>query len=140
MLILFTLVHYESEHDSFVERFKGSHLIDKEYIKTKPAKRSLNKGSIYNYGLREVYTVNNLDKRWWQQQFLPKKVQMEDIEKQMETINLIQSMKGEKAKEICDECGNDEAFFHVFQARSADEGSTIMYECTKCSARKVFNN
>lgn len=35
-------------------------------------------------------------------------------------------------KEKCPECGNDEMQFQTLQLRSADEGATVFYTCTKC--------
>ncbi len=38
-----------------------------------------------------------------------------------------------KAREICPECGNTEAYYYMRQNRSADEPETIFYRCTKCN-------
>merc|ERR1712170_148738 len=32
----------------------------------------------------------------------------------------------------CSKCGNKALEFYFLQLRSADEGSTVIYECTKC--------
>lgn len=43
-------------------------------------------------------------------------------------------------KETCPQCGNDEMSFHTLQMRSADEGATVFYTCTKCGYRFSQNN
>jgi len=35
-------------------------------------------------------------------------------------------------KVVCSKCGNNEAEYWQSQTRSADEGSTTFYRCTKC--------
>ena len=35
-------------------------------------------------------------------------------------------------REICPECGNDEAYYDLKQTRSADEAPTRFFTCTKC--------
>jgi DNA-directed RNA polymerase subunit M len=37
-----------------------------------------------------------------------------------------------KTKEICPECGNNEAYWYMQQTRAADEPPTRFYTCTKC--------
>ena len=41
---------------------------------------------------------------------------------------------GSQIDEECpnEECGNDMAYYRTMQLRSADEGQTIFYTCTKC--------
>eukprot|EP00929_Paragymnodinium_shiwhaense_P016667 TRINITY_DN125221_c0_g1_i1.p1 TRINITY_DN125221_c0_g1~~TRINITY_DN125221_c0_g1_i1.p1 ORF type:complete len:109 (-),score=22.25 TRINITY_DN125221_c0_g1_i1:32-358(-) len=34
----------------------------------------------------------------------------------------------------CPRCGNERAYFKMFQTRSADEPMTVFYRCTRCSA------
>uniref|UniRef100_A0A060T5E3 DNA-directed RNA polymerase subunit n=1 Tax=Blastobotrys adeninivorans TaxID=409370 RepID=A0A060T5E3_BLAAD len=43
-------------------------------------------------------------------------------------------------KEKCPECGNDEMQYQTLQLRSADEGATVFYTCTKCKYRFRQNN
>ena len=43
-------------------------------------------------------------------------------------------------KEKCPGCGNDEMNFHTLQLRSADEGTTVFYDCPKCGYRFSQNN
>jgi len=43
-------------------------------------------------------------------------------------------------KEKCPNCGNDEMNFHTLQLRSADEGSTVFYDCPKCGYKFSQNN
>ena len=37
-----------------------------------------------------------------------------------------------KIKEKCPKCNHDTAYFWVLQTRSADEGETRFFKCTKC--------
>lgn len=48
--------------------------------------------------------------------------------------------EGAIIKEICPKCGNDEMHYHTLQLRSADEGATVFYTCTKCSYKFRTNN
>eukprot|EP00882_Tetradesmus_deserticola_P023080 GHRQ01025112.1.p1 GENE.GHRQ01025112.1~~GHRQ01025112.1.p1 ORF type:complete len:167 (+),score=28.38 GHRQ01025112.1:142-642(+) len=42
--------------------------------------------------------------------------------------------------EICPACGNRGLEFYTMQLRSADEGQTVFYECTKCGHKYSTNN
>ncbi|KAH8742046.1 hypothetical protein FG386_003548 [Cryptosporidium ryanae] len=55
-------------------------------------------------------------------------------------LDAMQKKKAPKIQEICPECSHNEAFFTQFQARSADEGTTVMYECCRCHHRRIINN
>lgn len=35
----------------------------------------------------------------------------------------------------CPKCGHDKMYFWTAQIRSADEGSTVFYECVSCAFR-----
>ncbi len=37
-----------------------------------------------------------------------------------------------KIKVKCHKCGNNEAYYFIYQTRSADEAPTTFYTCTKC--------
>jgi len=41
--------------------------------------------------------------------------------------------KGDKAEVVCPKCSHGVAYFTQVQTRSADEASTIIYECCECS-------
>lgn len=43
-------------------------------------------------------------------------------------------------EEPCPKCGHPELFFYTMQLRSVDEGSTVFYECPKCSHKYSQNN
>ena len=50
-----------------------------------------------------------------------------------EVVDPAQQNAGRSVVSIrCDSCGNDKAYVHQQQTRSADEGATNFYECTKC--------
>lgn len=37
-----------------------------------------------------------------------------------------------KDKVLCEQCGNNEAYYVIRQMRAADEPETMIYQCTKC--------
>lgn len=43
-------------------------------------------------------------------------------------------------EETCSKCGHPELYFYTMQLRSVDEGSTVFYECPKCSFKYNQNN
>ena len=43
-------------------------------------------------------------------------------------------------QEKCAKCGNETMTFHTMQLRSADEGSTVFYECPRCAYTFSTNN
>ncbi|WFD05916.1 DNA-directed RNA polymerase I core subunit rpa12 [Malassezia vespertilionis] len=43
-------------------------------------------------------------------------------------------------KEKCPGCGNEEMNYHTLQLRSADEGSTVFYDCPRCGYKFSQNN
>lgn len=48
--------------------------------------------------------------------------------------------EGAIIKEKCPQCGHDEMQYHTLQLRSADEGATVFYTCTKCHYKFRTNN
>lgn len=43
-------------------------------------------------------------------------------------------------EEPCPKCGHPEMYFYTMQLRSVDEGSTVFYECPKCTHKFSVNN
>jgi DNA-directed RNA polymerase I subunit RPA12 len=43
-------------------------------------------------------------------------------------------------EEPCPKCGHPEMYFYTMQLRSVDEGSTVFYECPKCTHKYSVNN
>lgn len=116
-------IHTDTESEAFVDRVLSQ----------------TNAGAIYVRGLRRKHDFGQNGKEWWQSYYLPAKYR-EESSKKLSLTDILGESKGQLVKELCEICGNNEAFYATFQARSADEGFTIMYECTKCHARKIFNN
>jgi DNA-directed RNA polymerase I subunit RPA12 len=50
------------------------------------------------------------------------------------------SNKHATIEEPCPKCGHPELYFYTMQLRSVDEGSTVFYECPKCSHKYSINN
>ena len=54
-------------------------------------------------------------------------------ESRVQTIDISNVRSGESIVRIeCPKCGNMEAYAWQMQTRSADEGATTFYRCTKC--------
>eukprot|EP01053_Blabericola_migrator_P013585 Blabericola_migrator_1__13584@NODE_99_length_14373_cov_95_300643_g89_i0_p5_GENE_NODE_99_length_14373_cov_95_300643_g89_i0NODE_99_length_14373_cov_95_300643_g89_i0_p5_ORF_typecomplete_len323_score74_89TFIIS_C/PF01096_18/4_1e02TFIIS_C/PF01096_18/2_7e02TFIIS_C/PF01096_18/1_1e10DEC1_N/PF04625_13/0_026DUF1660/PF07874_11/1_1e02DUF1660/PF07874_11/9_9e02DUF1660/PF07874_11/6_5DUF1660/PF07874_11/4_6Zn_Tnp_IS1595/PF12760_7/46Zn_Tnp_IS1595/PF12760_7/0_78DUF983/PF06170_12/22DUF983/PF06170_12/66zf_Rg/PF17915_ len=123
-------LHFDNESESFVDRLQ----------KQKPTEKVDAPGAVYLKGTRRVHDFGQNGKEWWQSYYLPASYRLESSQATLAGSDLLGDSKGEKVKEVCEVCGHDEAFFATFQARSADEGLTIMYECTRCHSRKTFNN
>ncbi|KAL4399466.1 DNA-directed RNA polymerase I core subunit Rpa12 [Malassezia pachydermatis] len=52
----------------------------------------------------------------------------------------METMEQATIKEKCPGCGNEEMNFHTLQLRSADEGTTVFYDCPKCGYKFSQNN
>ncbi|GMY10900.1 DNA-directed RNA polymerase I subunit RPA12 isoform X2 [Fagus crenata] len=63
-------------------------------------------------------------------------VTAEDIRRELGiTVFHDQQVQLSKVKKKCEKCDNDEAEYSTMQMRSADEGQTTFYRCTKCGFR-----
>ena len=51
-----------------------------------------------------------------------------------------QTLKKQTVEEKCPMCPSTKMYFHTQQTRSADEGSTVFYQCVKCGFKKKENN
>lgn len=124
-------LHSSKESDSLVDRMVAA--VDDE--------PSLANAGVYMYGSRKSYNFGSVGKQAWQQRFLGGDFEHQQLQHHLK-IMLAGGEGGGKStcREICERCGHNEAFFSTFQARSADEGMTVMYECTNCHHRKIFNN
>ncbi|XP_027359379.1 DNA-directed RNA polymerase I subunit RPA12-like isoform X2 [Abrus precatorius] len=60
-------------------------------------------------------------------------ISAEDIRREL-GIEIIEEQKVQlsKVNKKCEKCGHDEATFYTRQMRSADEGQTTFYTCTRC--------
>ncbi|CDJ60823.1 RNA polymerase, putative [Eimeria maxima] len=124
-------LHSSDEPESLVEAMESGAYLNP----------GLSSRGIYMYGSRSCYNFGSVSKKAWQQRFLGAEFERQQLQHHLK-IMLAAGDGGNKTtcKELCERCGHTEAFFSTFQARSADEGMTVMYECTKCHHRKVFNN
>ncbi|GMN35826.1 hypothetical protein TIFTF001_005554 [Ficus carica] len=58
---------------------------------------------------------------------------MQDIRRELGIITMgEEKVELSKIKKKCEKCGHDEASYYTRQMRSADEGQTTFYTCTKC--------
>lgn len=62
-----------------------------------------------------------------------------EVEEKSEKLNSI-SEKHATIEEPCPKCSHPELYFYTMQLRSVDEGSTVFYECPKCSYKFSVNN
>lgn len=89
--------------------------------------------SLYLFGCRESYVYDQQGKDLWKDYLNETNISL------LEMAKSSFSKGTQTVKEICQKCGNEEQYYSTFQARSADEGMTIMYECTSCGNRTTFN-
>jgi DNA-directed RNA polymerase subunit M/transcription elongation factor TFIIS len=54
--------------------------------------------------------------------------------------NMNQTVQHATIDEPCPQCQNPQLLFYTMQLRSADEGSTVFYECEKCKHKFSQNN
>ncbi|KAL5369606.1 hypothetical protein CPHLJ_3g2550 [Cryptosporidium parvum] len=107
---------------------------------------SFEKKRIYITGIRKSLCFGTNNKWWAKSISVGKRIEKESDNKSGKSNSVIRVLdamhkkKAPKIQEICPECSHNEAFFTQFQARSADEGTTVMYECCKCQHRRVINN
>eukprot|EP01070_Trichotokara_eunicae_P002809 Trichotokara_eunicae@DN2933_c0_g1_i1.p1 len=119
-------IHRDGESETLVDRLESN--------------GSEGDGGVYIRGIRSSYNFGQNAKEWWQSRYVPSALSSANVEKRMNTISMMSKLKAPTIQELCEICGNDTAYYHSFQARSADEGMTIRYECTQCHNRKTFNN
>ncbi|KAL4427500.1 hypothetical protein ABPG74_015203 [Tetrahymena malaccensis] len=80
----------------------------------------------------------NQKKQWLEQYKASQKKKIHGIEEE----DLEDKHKHKKAtlKQECPDCGHDTLYFWTVQTRSADEGSTVFYECQDCKYKFTANN
>uniref|UniRef100_A0A3B0MV79 DNA-directed RNA polymerase I subunit RPA12 n=1 Tax=Theileria annulata TaxID=5874 RepID=A0A3B0MV79_THEAN len=89
---------------------------------------------VYLYGMRSAYIFDDNEKQWWK----------DSVYGSYSSNKLLQAKTANKSgkqtvKYNCEKCGHDTHLYSTFQARSADEGMSIMYECIKCKNRVVIS-
>jgi DNA-directed RNA polymerase I subunit RPA12 len=67
----------------------------------------------------------------------PKPAWLVDDEENKEKTN---NNKHAIIEEPCPKCAHPEMYFYTMQLRSVDEGSTVFYECPKCTHKFSVNN
>eukprot|EP00921_Rhytidocystis_pertsovi_P023491 GHVQ01037572.1.p2 GENE.GHVQ01037572.1~~GHVQ01037572.1.p2 ORF type:complete len:278 (+),score=41.61 GHVQ01037572.1:227-1060(+) len=131
--------HFDNESDSLVDRMRGVHLPSLNDDSNNNGKSGGANG-VYLYGNRKNHNFGQFDKAWWQEKFLSPEYRKGRMVHHLRVVNTMGQKKGQTCQEECLLCGHDRAFYQLYQARSADEGMTIMFECCNCRNRKVFNN
>lgn len=66
-------------------------------------------------------------------------VQFNKISKQNEDED-IEEEEGPVVDRTCKKCGNNKMSYAAIQLRSADEGQTVFFTCTKCSFKESENS
>lgn len=51
-----------------------------------------------------------------------------------------QEIEGPVVERRCPKCANNKMSYATLQLRSADEGQTVFYTCTKCSFKETENS
>lgn len=59
---------------------------------------------------------------------------------EVQTVNEQDVQQNASIRETCPNCGQEEVRYYTQQLRSADEGSTVFYECPKCGHKWNQNN
>ncbi|XP_015185305.1 PREDICTED: DNA-directed RNA polymerase I subunit RPA12 [Polistes dominula] len=57
-----------------------------------------------------------------------------------ETDENDQNGDGPVVERLCPQCGNEKMSYATLQLRSADEGQTVFYTCTKCKFKETENS
>ena len=68
------------------------------------------------------------------------KIWMNKLKKKEDILRQGQKVKKAIIDEVCPKCGHNKLYYYVMQTRSADEGSTVFYECIKCGYKFNQNN
>ncbi|CDR94357.1 hypothetical protein, conserved [Babesia bigemina] len=92
----------------------------------------------YMYGFRQGCEFDNSGKKWWND-FSRREGAAADEGSTLFMAKNANKSSREVVKQLCEKCGCEEAYYSTFQARSADEGMTVMYECKHCKNRTVVN-
>lgn len=87
----------------------------------------------------KIVSFDPKKKKWWQSRFKSTFSSSQDSETLLdETLEVLDNRA--IVEEVCEKCNHNKAYYSTFQARSADEGSTILFECMNCSYKKVLNS
>ncbi|ORM39328.1 uncharacterized protein BXIN_3078 [Babesia sp. Xinjiang] len=92
----------------------------------------------YMYGFRQGWEFDRSGKRWWTDLLHPAGPVADDSNALFMAKNANKGGR-EVVRQLCEKCGCEEAYYSTFQARSADEGMTVMYDCKRCKKRTVVN-
>ena len=84
-----------------------------------------------------VSRVDYKDKKKWLEQYRKRiNVDGEKIQKKPSEKKETKKSKQVVISQECPMCHHPEMYFFTIQMRSADEGSTVFYECVKCQYNK----
>ncbi|GMH45183.1 hypothetical protein BSKO_13140 [Bryopsis sp. KO-2023] len=69
-----------------------------------------------------------------------RRFKLEPLVKQSTLVDDSKGIERATVDEPCPNCGYHQLEFYTLQLRSADEGQTVFYECTKCGHKYSQNN
>ena len=75
-----------------------------------------------------------------EEKFELSKLWMNKLKNTEDKLRQEQKVKKAVVDEVCPKCGYGKMYYYAMQTRSADEGSTIYYECMKCQYKFNQNN
>ena len=75
-----------------------------------------------------------------EEKFEMSKEWMNKLKNKEDKLRQEQKVKKAIIDETCPKCGYNKLYYYVQQTRSADEGSTVFYECIKCKFKFNQNN
>lgn len=63
-----------------------------------------------------------------------------NVEEEKKSKKSANEEEGPVVEKRCPKCGNEKMSYATLQLRSADEGQTVFYTCTKCKFKETENS